>query len=187
LYAGFVPFLLLLVVLVPLAVIALSPLILVQRYRVGTARRQARPFMATFGLVMMSLSALFFLVAAGATSIWVAGAFTGAAAGLGVGLVLGAAGLLLTRWEATPRTLHYIPNRWLVLIVTFIVSARVLYGFYRSFLVAQAGVSGTSVVLAFGIPESLAAGGTVIGYYLAYHAGLRWKIRRWQRRALRPM
>lgn len=179
--------LLLLLVLVPLILIALTPLMLIQRYRAGTARRQARSWMATFGLVMMSLSAMFFLIAAGATSIWVAGAFTGAAAGLAVGLVFGVAGLLLTRWESTPRMLHYTPNRWLVLIVTCLVSARVLYGLYRSALVAQGGVTGTAVVLAFGIPESLAAGGAVVGYYLAYHAGLRWRIRRWSRRALRPM
>lgn len=181
------PLLLLLLVLVPLAMIALTPLMLIQRYRVGTARRLARPWMATFGVVMMSLSAIFFLITGGFTSIWVAGAFSGAAAGVAAGLVLGIAGLLLTRWEATPRTLHYTPNRWLVLIVTVIVSARVLYGFYRSFLVAQAGVTGAAVVMAFGIPESLAAGGTVLGYYLAYHAGLRWRIRRWQHRPLQPM
>ena len=43
---------------------------------------------------------------------------------------LGMVGLLLTRWEATPATLHYTPNRWLVLVVTFVVSARVLYGLW---------------------------------------------------------
>jgi len=42
-------------------------------------------------------------------------------------------------------------------------------------------------VTAFGVPESLAAGATVIGYYLAYNAGLRWRIRRWQHRALRAL
>jgi hypothetical protein len=143
--------------------------------------------MATFALVMMALSAIFFLIGAGMTSIWVAGTFPAAAAGLAAGLVLGAIGLLLTRWEATPRSLHYTPNRWLVLVVTLIVSARILYGLYRSAAVAQAGVAGTSVVLAFGIPESFAAGGAVIGYYLAYNAGLRWRIQRWLKRPLRVL
>ena len=177
--------LLLLVIVLPLIVVAMTPLFLWQRYRAGKARRQARPWMATFSLGLMVVSALFFLIGAAVTAIWVAGAFAGGAAGLGAGLLLGVLGLLVTRWEATPRSLHYTPNRWLVLFVTLIVSARVLYGLYRSALVAQAGVSGTSVVLAFGIPESLAAGGAVIGYYLAYNAGLRWRILRWSRRALR--
>lgn len=180
------PFILLLL-LIPLILIALMPFMLIQRYRAGSARRQGRPWAATFGLIMMIVSTIFFLVGSAITAFWVQDAFAGAAAGVGVGSILGIIGLLLTRWEATPRTLHYTPNRWLVLIVTFVVSARVLYGFYRSFVVAQAGVTGTSLVLAFGIPESLAAGGTVIGYYLAYHAGLRWRIRRWQHRPLRPM
>lgn len=160
---------------------------LIQRYRAGKARRLARPWVATFALVMMAISTLFFLIGAGFTSIWVAGTVAGATAGVAAGLVLGMMGLVLTRWESTPRSLHYTPNRWLVLLVTFIVSARVLYGLYRSALVAQAGMAGTSVALAFGIPESFAAGGAVIGYYLAYNAGLRWRIQRWERRALKVM
>jgi hypothetical protein len=40
---------------------------------------------------------------------------------------------------------------------------------------------------AFGVPQSLGAGGIVIGYYLVYSAGLRWRIRRWDRRPLRAM
>jgi hypothetical protein len=72
-----------------------------------------------------------------------------------------------------------------VLLVTFVVSARVVYGLWRSWTVAAAGVSGTPMVLAFGIPESLAAGGTVIGYYVAYGLGVRRRIRKWQNGALR--
>lgn len=177
--------LLLLLLALPLIFVALTPLLLIQRYRAGKARRPARPWVATFALVMMAVSAIFFLIGAGITSIWVPGALRGAAAGLATGLVLGALGLLLTRWEPAPGSLHYTPNRWLVLLVTVMVSARVLYGLYRSAVVAEAGMTGSSVVLAFGIPESLAAGGAVVGYYLAYNAGLRWRIYRWQRRRLR--
>ena len=178
---------LILLLLLPVILILLSPVMLVQRYRVGTARRQARPWLATFGLVMMAGSTIFFLAGAGVTSLWVQDAFLGALAGVGIGVVLGMAGVLMTRWESTPASLHYTPNKWLVLLVTLIVSARLLYGFYRSWLAASAGLEGTAVALAFGIPESLAAGGAVIGYYLAYGAGLRWRIRRWVNRPLRRM
>jgi len=177
--------LLLLVLLLPLVVIALMPLILIQRYRVGTARRQARPWMVTMNVALMAFSAICFLAGAAVTAIWVPNAFTGAAAGVALGAGLGLAGLALTRWEPTAATLHYTPNRWLVLIVTFVVSARVAYGFWRSWTVAQSGVSGTPIVMAFGIPESLAAGGMVIGYYFAYAVGVRRRIRKWQNRALR--
>ena len=173
--------LLLLLVLLPIAVIALMPFILIQRYRVGTARRLARRWMATFNAWVMAFSALCFLAGAAITQIWVPNALTGALAGVVLGGALGLAGLALTRWESTPTSLHYTPNRWLVLIVTFVVSARVLYGLWRSWTVAESGIYGAPMLLAFGIPESLAAGGTVIGYYVAYTLGVRHRIDRWQR------
>jgi hypothetical protein len=176
--------LLLLVLLLPLVLIALMPLILIQRYRVGTARRMARPWMATLNVALMTFSAVCFLAGAAVTAVWVPNAFTGAAAGLALGAVLGFAGLALTRWEPSAATLHYTPNRWLVLIVTFAVSARVLYGLWRSWTVAQSGVSGAPIVMAFGIPESLAAAGMVIGYYFAYGLGVRRRIVKWRNRAL---
>jgi hypothetical protein len=179
-----VPFLLLLL-LVPVLIIGLMPLILIQRYRAGTARRLARSWVTTFSVVSLAFSTVFFLVTAAFTTIWVPGAFAGAAAGIAIGVVLGGAGILLTRWESAPASLHYSPNRWLVLIVTLIVSARVFYGLFRSFAAAQAGLSGEALITAFGVPQSLAAGATVIGYYLAYQAGLRWRILQWHRRALR--
>lgn len=169
--------------LLPLVVIALTPLILIQRYRVGRARRMARPWMATLNVVLMAFSAICLLAGAALTAVWVPNAFTGAAAGLALGAGLGLAGLVLTRWEPRAATLHYTPNRWLVLIVTFVVSARVLYGLWRSWTVAQSGVSGTPIVMAFGIPESLAAGGTVIGYYFAYWLGVRRRIRTFRKPA----
>ena len=179
--------LLLLLLALPLVMLALTPLLLIQRYRAGKARRQARPWVTTVALVMIVVSALLFLLGAAVTTIWVTGVFPAASTGLGAGILLGVLGLLITRWEATPRSLHYTPNRWLVLFVTLIVSARILYGLYRSAAVAQAGVAGTSVVMAFGIPESFAAGGAVIGYYLAYNAGVRWRLHRWTRRPLRVL
>ena len=179
--------LLILVVLLPLVVIALMPLILIQRYRVGTARRLARPWMAALNVVLMASSVICFLAGAALTAVWVPNAFTGAAAGVAVGAGLGLVGLVLTRWEPTAAALHYTPNRWLVLVMTSVVFARVLYGFWRSWTVAQAGVSGTAMMLAFGIPESLAVGGTVIGYYTAYAFGVRRRILAWQNRALRVM
>ena len=173
--------LLLLALIVPVALIALTPLLLIQRYRAGTARRMARPWVATVNVGLMAFSAVCFLAGAAVTAIWVPNAFAGAATGIAIGVGLGVLGLALTRWDSTPATLHYTPNRLLVLLVTFVVSARVLYGFWRSWTVAQAGFDSTRMVMAFGIPESLAAGGMVIGYYLAYGIGVRRRIRRWQR------
>jgi hypothetical protein len=179
--------LLLVLLLLPVVVVALTPLILIQRYRVGTSRRLARPWITTLTVVSLLLSVLFFLIGAAVTAYWIPNAFSGAATGLGVGSVLGVLGLVLTRWEPTPRTLHYTPNRWLVLFVTVVVAARMIYGLWRSWAVAQSGLDGMPVVSAFGVPESLAAGAIVLGYHLVYNAGLRWRIRNWQQRPLRVM
>ena len=177
--------LVLLLLLVPLAVIALTPLLLIQRYRAGKARRQARPWAVTLNLAVMAFSAVSFLISAAFTTLWIPRSFAGAALGMAAGLLLGIVGLVLTRWEADARALHYTPNSWLVLVVTLIVSARVAYGLVRTLSAAQAGVAGGGLLTAFGVPESLAAGAMVIGYYLAFNAGLRWRVRRWQRRSLR--
>jgi hypothetical protein len=172
--------LLLLLVLLPLLLIVLMPLILIQRYRMGSARRRARAWTTALNVAVMTFSAICFLIGAAVTTVWVDNAFTGAAAGIAFGAILGFVGLALTRWEPAAGGLHYTPNRWLVLFVTFVVSARVAYGLWRSWTVAQSGVYGTPMVLAFGIPESLAAGGLVIGYYVAYALGVRRRIRKWQ-------
>jgi hypothetical protein len=181
-----VPLLLLLLAL-PLIVFALMPLILFQRYRMGSARRLVRPWVATLNIVLTAVSAALFLVVAAVTAIWVPDAFRGAVVGVLIGLGLGVVGLLLTRWEPTAATLHYTPNRWLVLGVTLMVSARVLYGVWRSWKAAEAGLYGTEMVLAVGIPESLAVGGAVIGYYIAYAWGVRRRFLVWQRRPVRVM
>lgn len=170
-----------LLLLLPLAVIALMPLILLERYRVGTARRQARPWIATLNVIAMIFSAAFFLTAAAVTSLWVPGAVRSAAAGMAAGMVLGGAGLLLTKWEPTAGALHYTPNRWLVLMVTMVVTARVLYGFVRGWMTWQAAAGSGSFLAGFGVAGSLGAGAAVVGYYLAYGIGLRYRIRTWQR------
>lgn len=179
--------LLLLLLALPLVLLALMPLILFQRYRVGSARRLARPWVATLNIVLTAVSAVLFLTVAAVTAVWVPHAFGGAALGIVVGLGLGVVGLLLTRWEPTAAAFHYTPNRWLVLLVTVMVSARIVYGFWRSWKAAEAGIYGTEMVLAFGIPESLAVGGAVIGYYIAYAWGVRLRLAVWQRRPVRVM
>ena len=182
---GDVP-LVLLLLLLPVAVIALTPLLLILRYRAGSARREARPWVAAVSTAAMAFSAVFFLASAAFTTIWIPHALGGAVMGMAVGAGLGMIGSLLTRWEPNVRSLHYTPNRWLVLLVTVIVSGRIVYGLYRSFEAASAGLSGHAMVGAFGVPQSLAAGAIVIGYHLAYNVALRRRIGRWQRRALRP-
>jgi hypothetical protein len=176
-----------LLLLLPLAIVALTPLLLIQRYRAGSARRLARPWLATANVAGMIFSACFFVVGAGVTNFWVPNAFISAAAGVAVGTALGVIGLWVTRWEATPRALHYTPNRWLVLAITLVVAVRVLYGFWRGWTSWRSTGEDGSFIAGFGVAGSLGAGGTVLGYYVAYAIGVRRRISRWQKRELRVM
>jgi uncharacterized membrane protein len=170
--------LLLILLLLPLAFIVLIPFSLVQRYRVGTSRRTARGWVAALNLIAIALSVVFFLTGAALTSLWVPQAFLYSAAGIAAGGVLGLLGLLLTRWEAAPGALFYTPNRPLVLGITLIVSARILYGLWRVWETWRLNPDETSWVVASGVAGSLAAGGVVLGYYFAYWMGVRARARR---------
>jgi hypothetical protein len=177
--------LILLVVLLPIIVIALTPLLLVQRYRVATTRKPARKWMVTLALVSTSVSAVMLLIGAAFTNVWMSDTFGDAALGLVIGCAAGVAGLLLTRWEPLPGSFHYTQNRLAVLLITLVVAGRVVFGLYRSILAVRAGLSGAAALGAFGVPYSLGAGGIVLGYALAYNAGVHWRIRRWEQRRLR--
>ena len=175
---------LLLLALIPLALLAaivLMPLTLVQRYRVGTSRRLARGWLATLNAVGLVLSAAMLLVSAAFTNIWVPHAFLYAAGGLGAGCLLGALGLVVSRWEVTPTSLHYTPNRWLVLTLTLLVSSRLIYGVWRTWHAWHARADDASWIAASGATGSLAAGAVVLGYYLAYWIGVSRRIERRRR------
>jgi hypothetical protein len=166
------------VLLLVVALILTMPLTLFLRYRASTVRRLGRRWVATLNLVMIVLSAGLFLTVAAITSFWVSGAFRYSLFGFMGGCFLGLLGVALTRWEETPRALFYTPNRWLILIITLAVTARLLYGVWRIWHGWHTSGSNTSWLEAAGIPGSLAIGAVVLGYYVTYLAGVRWRLGR---------
>jgi hypothetical protein len=169
--------LLLLPVLFVLAVIVLIPVGIVRRFQVGTSRQRARGWLAILNIVGLAISTCLFLTAAAITSIWVPDTLRYTAAGLTAGGIAGLIGLLLTKWERG-ETLHYTPNRWLVLGLTLLVTARILYGFWRAWESWRAGLSGGSWFVAAGVAGAMAAGAVVLGYYLVFWLGVRRQLRR---------
>lgn len=170
--------LLLVPLLFVLAMLLLIPVSLIQRYRVGTSRQRARGWLAGLNLFALLLSTFLFLLSAAITSVWIPEALLYTAGGLATGFVLGLLGLWLTRWERGPGTLHYTPNRLLVLGITLMVTLRIGYGFWRGWESWRAGLSGGSWFVASGVAGSLAAGAIVLGYYLVYWIGVRRRLRR---------
>jgi hypothetical protein len=161
-----------------LAAIALLPLTIIQRYRVGTSRQLARGWLITINLFGMAVSTLLFVIGAAMTNIWVPRAFVYTLAGLAVGFALGLLGLALTRWEITPRSVHYTPSRLLVLGITMIVTARLFYGLWRGWHGWRVAAEGTDWLATSGVAGALGAGAVVLGYYVVYWLGIRRRIRR---------
>lgn len=172
-----IPLALAFLVVLVLVVLAI-PLSIVQRYRLGKARRTGRRWVTTINLMMISLSAGLFLWATLISSIWVPNAFPYSLAGLAVGGILGLLGLALTRWEEKPEALYYTPNRWLILVITLAVITRLLYGFWRGWQLWGATGHNTSWLAAADLPGSMAVGAVVLGYYLTYSAGVWRRVRR---------
>ena len=154
-----------------------SPLLLFLRYRAGKSRRKARSWVAIINLVSFVLSAGLFIWIAAITNFWIPKAFGYSLLGLISGCLLGFAGLTATRWEKTPDAVHYTPNRWLVLLVTLAVGARMAYGLWRIWHAWHITGHDSSWLAAAGIPGSMAVGALVIGYYLAYSVGVAGKLR----------
>ena len=170
-----------LAIFIVLAFIAVIPLSIIQRFRMGTARRTARRWVATLNLTAVALSVVLFLVGTLITSRWIPEARTYTLYGLAGGAVLGLLGTALTRWEDVGGSMKYTPNRWLVLAITLLVTARVLYGFWRSWEAWRASLDSAAWVTASGIAGSMSAGAVVLGYYLIFWAGVRRRIRRYER------
>ena len=174
--------LLLFVVLAFAGVVLLS---LVLRYRTGTARRQARRWVASPNVWMTSFSAVFFLSFTFLLSFWVDSAFRFGLIGMGCGGILGLVGLAMTRWESQPEGLFYTPSRWLALLVTLAIAARFVYGWWRA---THSGnntpVDQHWLITASGTQLSLAVAAGLIGYYLVYSVGVRLRLTRHEQRQL---
>ena len=174
-------FVLLLFVLLALAGVILLSLAL--RYRAGTARRQARQWVASLNVWMTSFSVVFFLFFTLLLSFWIGSAFRYALIGMGFGTILGMLGLVLTRWESRPEGLFYTPSRWLALIIVFAIAARVIYGWWRA---THSGSSATAdqhwLITASGTQLSLAVAAGLIAYYLVYSIGVLLRVKRYEQR-----
>ncbi len=169
-----------LAILIVLAVIALIPISIIQRLRVGISRRQARGWVAALNLIAVGLSVALFLLGAFVTSRWIPEALSYTLAGVGVGSVLGLLGMALTRWEHVDRRLYYTPNRWLVIAITLVVAGRVAYGFWRSWDAWRTSIDTMTWVATSGLAASMSAGAVVLGYYLIYWSGVYVRVRRYR-------
>jgi phosphate starvation-inducible membrane PsiE len=172
-----------LLVFVLLAFAGVVLLSLALRYRAGTARRQARRWVASLNMWMTSVSAVFFLSFTLVLSFWFDSAFRFALIGMVCGGILGLIGLAMTRWESQPQGLFFTPSRWLALIITLAIAARFVYGWWRA---THSGGNAPGnqhwLITASGTQLSLAVAAGLIGYYVVYSVGVRLRIARHEQR-----
>lgn len=157
----------------------LLPLALFQRYRRGRARKRARGWAVRFNAWLMLVSVLVFTGAAWLAGYWIEAAVSYALAGLAVGVIIGIAGLWLTRFEFAEShrgLLVYTPNRWLVLGLTALVALRIGYGLLHGWQWMRG--EGDAAVWLAQQGSLLAVGGVLLGHYLAYAWGLRQRLPR---------
>ena len=172
-----------LLVFVLLALAGVVLLSLAVRYRAGTARRQARRWVASLNVWVTSFSALFFLSFTLLLSFWVGSAFRFALIGMAFGSILGLVGLAMTRWESQSEGLFYTPSRWLALLVTLAIAARFVYGWWRA-THSGSPPSGDQhwLIAASGTQLSVAVAAGLIAYYLVYSIGVRLRVTRHEQR-----
>ena len=176
-------FALLLFVLLAFAGVVLLSLAL--RYRAGTARRQARPWVASLNMWATSFSTLFFLSFALLLSFWVQSAFRFALIGMCFGGILGLVGLAMTRWERRREGLFFTPSRWLAVVITLAIAARFIYGWWRATHSGSSAPPGDQhlLITASGTQLSLAVAAGLVAYYLMYSIGVYLQLARHQRRS----
>jgi hypothetical protein len=169
-------------ILLPLILVVSLPFTLVQRYRAGTARRPGgRGWLAAINVFSLVLSVAFFLLSATISNFWIPHALPYSALGLLAGCFLGLIGLALTRWETAPNSLHFTPNRWLVLAITVAVAARIAFGFWRAWHAWHTSAGAQDWLTQSGLAGSMGAGALVLGYYLSFWTGIWLRIRGYNR------
>ena len=170
---------LLIVVLVLAALllpIVVLPLSVVQRYRMGTARRPARVWIANLNIGGFFIAAGVVVITATLTALWVPSALSATSAALFGGALLGVVGLSLSAWDTHGGQLYFTPNRWLVGALTLLVVARLAYGAWRFWQAWLEWGGQAGWLQSTAASGSLAAGALLIGYGLGFWSAVRWRI-----------
>lgn len=160
--------------------LVLLPLSLWQRYRVARSRRLATGWVVGLAWWSALVSSLVMgLSTALAGLLWPL-AWSYVAVAYPAGLLLGAAGHALTRFEVTPGGLYYRSNAWLVSVLAALVVVRLGAGLVQTLRVwtSDAQWPQDGWLSHAGL---LAVGALLLGYATAQAWGLRQRLRRYQR------
>lgn len=157
--------------------LVLLPVSLWARYSSGRARRRAQGWFLRGNAWLLAVSLPIFVASAWAATHWMADALRDAGWGLLIGVGAGVIGVLLTRFERDAKGWTYTPNRWVALVLTAIVAARVFAGLWMAWRHLAGDASGAIAGwLDAGAWTGIA--GVFLGYALAYTWGVLARLSR---------
>ncbi|MFL6515979.1 MAG: hypothetical protein ACJ8M1_13255 [Chthoniobacterales bacterium] len=170
------------ILLLPLLLIALVPVLFVVRFRLGIARRRAKPWVAKLNVFVLAVSIGLLLISASILNIWVADAVKSAVIGVAAGGLLSLFGLAATHWERTSEGLFYKPNRWFALLIPLALTTRIIFWIWRGWHVWWHSENVRSWLAGSGTAASLGIGAMVAGYYFGYAIGVWYRVKQLQSR-----
>ena len=154
--------------------VLLLPISVIQRYRLGKARRRLQAWYVRANAWLLAASTLAYGAGAWLLSSWVADALVDALVGLALGVAVGLIGLALDRFERTSEGMFSTPNRWLVLGLSVLVAGRIAMGLWLAWSDGD-GEGATAWITHGGL---IGVGGVLLGYALATAWGLRFRVAR---------
>ena len=152
------------------AIAALVVFALYRRFRRLFGRQPLQPTRLKVRIALFTLVGLMILVRGLHSMDFAAAGLAGVAAGVALAYL----GLRLTRFEVTPGGIFYTPNGYIGVAISALLLGRLAYRFqvlYPAMQAAQAD-NGDPFAQFQRSPLTLALFGIVIGYYIAYYAGL---------------
>jgi hypothetical protein len=154
----------------PMLVAAFVAFAVYRRVRRNIGRQRVQPMRMRSRIILLGvIGALVLAVSARNGELF--GAMT---AGIAGGVALAWLGLRHTQFETTPQGSFYTPHTWIGLAVSALLVGRIAYRFVVVFPMAQAASQvGANPFAAYQkSPLTLAIFGIVVGYYIAYYAGV---------------
>lgn len=170
--------------LAPALFVPLFGFLLYRRVRRNIGRQPLKPAQLKVRIGMLTLAT--FLIATSLARS--ADLQLAMAAGAVPGLALALWGLHLTRFESSPQGRFYTPNPYLGIAISTLLIARVVYRMTQTWPAIQAAqaqaataapgtVTASPLAMSASTPMTMGLLGLVVGYYIAYCAGLLWRSR----------